>query len=43
MAEVADRHADLTRQIVASAPGSLDRAFALAYDAADTAMARDPA
>ncbi|NII57083.1 type VI secretion system-associated FHA domain protein [Sphingomonas aerolata] len=41
MAEVADRHADLTRQIVASAPGSLDRAFALAYDAADTAMARD--
>lgn len=43
MTEVADRHADLTRQMVASAPGSLDRAFAVAYDAADSAMARDPA
>jgi predicted component of type VI protein secretion system len=43
MAEVAERHADLTRQIVASVPGSLDRAFAVAYEAADSAMARDPA
>ena len=41
MAEVAGRHADLTRQIDESAPGSLDRAFAAAYDAADSAMARD--
>ncbi len=43
MAEVADRHADLTRQISESMPGSLDRAFAAAYDAADSAMARDAA
>ncbi len=41
MAEVAERHADLTRQIAESAPGSLDRAFAVAYDATDSAMARD--
>ena len=43
MAEVADRHADLTRQIAEAAPGSLDRAFAVAYDVADAKMARDSA
>ncbi len=43
MAEVASRHADLTRQITEASPGSLDRAFASAYGAADTALARDQA
>ena len=43
MAEVALRHADLTRQMDEATPGSLDRAFAAAYDAADAAMARDRA
>lgn len=41
MAQVAERHADLSRQISEAVPGSLDRAFAAAYDAADAAMARD--
>jgi predicted component of type VI protein secretion system len=41
MAEVANRHADLARQIAEPAPGSLDRAFAAAYDAVDSTMARD--
>lgn len=43
MAEVADRHADLTRQIENSTPGSLDRAFTMAYDAAEAAMTGDAA
>ena len=43
MAEVAERHADLTRQIAEATPGSLDRAFVTAYDAAESAMARDRA
>lgn len=43
MNEVADRHADLTRQLDQAVPGSLDRAFTIAYDAVDTSMAREAA
>lgn len=43
MQEVADRHADLSRQIEEAAPGTLDRAFVAAYDAAEASMNREPA
>ncbi|HEX8485493.1 type VI secretion system-associated FHA domain protein [Sphingomonas sp.] len=35
MAEVAERHADLVAQVEDAMPGSLDRAFVKAYDAAE--------
>lgn len=39
--EVADRHADLRRQLDEGTEGSLDRAFVAAYDAADRSPQRD--
>ncbi len=39
--EVAARHADLDRQLVDGAEGSLDRAFVAAYDAADARVQRE--
>lgn len=40
--EVADRHADLSRQLNEGADGSLNRAFVIAYDAAESRIVREP-
>ncbi|UVO50477.1 hypothetical protein M0208_08090 [Sphingomonas sp. SUN019] len=40
MAEVATRHADLSRQVEQGDAGSLDRAFVAAYDAAEATLNR---
>lgn len=41
--EARARHADLTRQLDEGCPGSLDRAFVVAYDATEAAIGRDAA
>lgn len=42
MGAVAERHADLVRQLDEASPGSLDHAFVAAYGDAESMMMRDP-